>query len=48
MLPDRLFYPLVALTAAGLVVLALMWPQGQGSAVHTVPQTGLRPAVSAQ
>ena len=34
MLPDRLFYPLVALLAAGLVALALVWPQGQGAIVR--------------
>jgi hypothetical protein len=31
MIPDRLFYPLAILIAAGLVALALVWPQGQGA-----------------
>jgi hypothetical protein len=28
---DRLFYPLVGLTAAALVLLASVWPQGLGA-----------------
>ena len=31
MIPDRVFYPLAILAAAGLIVLALSWPQGQGT-----------------
>jgi len=31
MIPDRFFYPLAALIVAGLVGLALVWPQGQGA-----------------
>ena len=31
MIPDRVFYPLAVLVAAGIVALALVWPQGQGS-----------------
>jgi hypothetical protein len=31
MIPDRVFYPLAILVAAGLIVLALSWPQGQGT-----------------
>jgi hypothetical protein len=31
MLPDRVFYPLVVLTAALLIALAMVWPQGQGA-----------------
>jgi len=31
MIPDRVFYPLAILVAAGLVALALVWPQGQGA-----------------
>jgi hypothetical protein len=27
---DRIFFPLLALAAAALVGLALVWPQGQG------------------
>ena len=30
MIPDRVFYPLAILVAAGLIALALSWPQGQG------------------
>jgi hypothetical protein len=30
MTPDRLFYPLAALVAAGLIALAIVYPQGQG------------------
>lgn len=28
---DRFFYPLMALIAAALVALALVWPQGLGT-----------------
>jgi hypothetical protein len=28
---DRLFFSLLALTAAGLIALALVWPQGLGA-----------------
>ena len=31
MIPDRVFYPLAVLVAAGLIALALVWPQGQGA-----------------
>lgn len=31
MLSDRLFYPLAALVAIGLIALATVWPQGQGA-----------------
>jgi hypothetical protein len=31
MLPDRVFFPLVALTAALLIALAMVWPQGNGA-----------------
>ena len=31
MMPDRLFYPLAALLAVGLIALATVWPQGQGA-----------------
>ena len=31
MIPDRVFYPLAVLVAAGIVALALVWPQGQGA-----------------
>ncbi len=31
MLPDRLFYPLVLAACAGLIALAMVWPQGQGT-----------------
>jgi len=30
-MPDRIFFPLVALAAAGLIALAMVWPQGQGA-----------------
>ena len=30
MTPDRIFYPLAALIAAGLIALATVYPQGQG------------------
>jgi len=30
-MPDRLAYPLLALTAALLILVALVWPQGQGA-----------------
>jgi hypothetical protein len=30
MTPDRIFYPLAALVAAGLIALATAYPQGQG------------------
>ena len=30
MTPDRIFYPLAALVAAGLIALAMVYPQGQG------------------
>jgi hypothetical protein len=30
MTPDRIFYPLAALVAAGLIALAVVYPQGQG------------------
>jgi hypothetical protein len=30
MTPDRIFYPLAALVAAGLIALALVYPQGEG------------------
>ena len=42
MIPDRVFYPLAILVAAGLIVLALSWPQGQG----TPAPNPLREAVS--
>jgi hypothetical protein len=28
---DRLFFPLLGLIAAGMVALALVWPQGSGA-----------------
>jgi sensor c-di-GMP phosphodiesterase-like protein len=28
---DRLFYPLMALAVAGMIVLAAVWPQGMGA-----------------
>lgn len=31
MIPDRVFYPLAVLIIAGLIGLALVWPQGQGA-----------------
>jgi len=31
MIPDRLFYPLAALVIAGLIGLAMVYPQGQGA-----------------
>jgi hypothetical protein len=31
MLPDRVFFPLVVLTAALLIALAMVWPQGMGA-----------------
>ena len=31
MIPDRVFYPLAIVVAAGLIALALSWPQGQGT-----------------
>ena len=30
MTPDRIFYPLAALFAAGLIALAMVYPQGEG------------------
>jgi hypothetical protein len=30
MTPDRIFYPLAALVAAGLIALAMVYPQGEG------------------
>lgn len=30
MTPDRIFYPLAALAALGLIALASVWPQGEG------------------
>ena len=30
-MPDRIALPLLALTAAGLIALAMVWPQGQGA-----------------
>ncbi|WP_172448610.1 hypothetical protein [Caulobacter mirabilis] len=30
MLRDRIFFPLCILIAAGMVALALVWPQGMG------------------
>jgi len=37
MIPDRVFYPLAILVAAGLVALALVWPQGQGAPTPANP-----------
>jgi hypothetical protein len=40
---DRFFYPLAAVVTVGMVVLALVWPQGQGvpsPAPFGHPQTG--------
>jgi hypothetical protein len=31
MTPDRLFYPLAALVVAGLIALAMVYPQGEGA-----------------
>lgn len=28
---DRIFYPLMALIALGMIALALVWPQGMGA-----------------
>jgi hypothetical protein len=28
--PDRIALPLIVLTAAGMIALAIVWPQGQG------------------
>jgi hypothetical protein len=44
MLPDRVFFPLIALTAALLIALAVVWPQGQGARSpkpfgHTIEQS---------
>jgi len=47
-MPDRIAYPALALIAAGLVALALVWPQGQGApakgAVGRLLGAGERPA----
>ena len=29
-MPDRVFYPVLGLLAAGVVALGLVWPQGMG------------------
>jgi hypothetical protein len=29
--PDRIALPLIVLAAAGMIALALVWPQGQGA-----------------
>jgi hypothetical protein len=29
-MPDAVAYPLIGLVAAGLIALALVWPQGEG------------------
>lgn len=31
MIPDSVFYPLAALVVAGLIGLAMVYPQGQGA-----------------
>lgn len=31
MIPDRFFYPLAALVVAGLIALAAVYPQGEGT-----------------
>ena len=31
-MPDALAYPAIALLAAGVIALGLVWPQGQGAA----------------
>jgi hypothetical protein len=31
MTPDRIFYPLAALVAGALIVLAMVYPQGEGA-----------------
>jgi hypothetical protein len=31
MIPDRFFYPVVALLVAALIALAMVYPQGQGA-----------------
>jgi hypothetical protein len=31
MIPDRFFYPLMALLVAALIGLAMVYPQGQGA-----------------
>ncbi len=31
MIPDHFFYPLIALAVAGLIGLAMVYPQGQGA-----------------
>jgi hypothetical protein len=30
MIPDRFFYPLIAVVIAALIALAMEWPQGEG------------------
>ena len=50
MIPDRVFYPLAILVAAGMVALALVWPLGQGASTpdpfHAPPGPGpLRAAI---
>jgi hypothetical protein len=30
-MPDRIVLPVLALIAAGLIALAMVWPQGQGA-----------------
>jgi hypothetical protein len=30
-MPDKVAFPAIALLAAGLIALALVWPQGQGT-----------------
>ncbi len=52
MIPDRFFYPLAALVVAGLIGLALVYPQGEGMPSpgpfrRAMPAPTVRPAATA-
>ena len=46
MIPDRIFYPLAALVVAGLIAVAMVYPQGRGAT--TVPKNPIALRMKAQ
>jgi hypothetical protein len=46
MTPDRIFYPLAALVAVGMIALAIVYPQGQGD--RSPPPFGHEPELQIQ
>jgi len=43
-MPDRLFFPLAAAAAMGMIALSLVWPRGQAAPLDGPPAAQASPA----